>query len=118
MLANIIVRLHEIIDQTKYSQKVCFTIVESAKLAWNNRISLRGYLARIYLGCRHFLSCAFGIDVRQMYTHPPPFHSYFKMEKIYPCAVYYLHIGILFAHGDICICRFELYRQITRVKGK
>jgi hypothetical protein len=48
-----------------------------------------------------FLSCAFGIDLRQMYTHrgtvthPLTFHSYFTMERIYLCAVYYhLHMGI------------------------
>ena len=48
-----------------------------------------------------FLSCAFGIDLRQKYTQPPLFHSYFAMERIYLCAVYYyLHMGI-FAFVDL-----------------
>ena len=109
----IIVRLHEIIDQTKYSHKVGFTIVESAKLAWNNRISLRGYLARIYLGYRHFLILCFWNWI-ETNLYPPTTHSLL----LYNGENLSLRSILLFAHGDICIGRFELYRQITRVRGK
>jgi hypothetical protein len=76
-------------------------------------ISLRGCLARIYLGYLHFLILRFWNWI-ETNVYPPTTLSLL----LYNGENLSLRSILLFAHGDICIGRFELYRQITRVRGK